>query len=33
MNLNGSMVLDPGFTDVTPWVKLSDKIIPNFVEG
>lgn len=33
MNLNGSMVLDRGFTEVTPWVKLSDKVIPNFTEG
>ena len=32
-NLNGSIVKNRGFTEITPWVKISDKLIPDFRKG
>ena len=31
--INGSIVKNKGFTEITPWIKLSDKIIPEFKMG
>lgn len=32
-SLNGTVVVDPGFTEITPWVKISNKVIPKFEKG
>lgn len=32
-SLSGSAVIDPGFTEVLPWVKISNRIIPHFEKG
>ena len=31
--INGSIVKNKGFTEITPWIRLSDKIIPEFKKG
>lgn len=32
-SLSGTAIIDPGFIAITPWVKLSSKIIPLFEKG
>lgn len=32
-SLSGSTVVDPGFTEVLPWYKISTRIIPDFEKG
>ena len=31
--LKGTRILSPGFTEITPWVKVYGNEIPEFVEG
>lgn len=30
---HGSVMLDPGFTEINPWIRINDKMIPYFEKG
>ena len=32
-SLSGSCLIDPGFQDITPWIKVADNLIPDFKIG
>jgi DNA topoisomerase-3 len=32
-HLHGTLILDPGFTEIVPWVKVSNRILPPFEVG
>lgn len=32
-HLHGTLILDPGFTEIVPWIKVSNRILPVFTVG